>query len=75
MEIEESIKSLISLVDRVDGTNKGVYERIRIRLVHIMGRVKCMPQDVNDEVTGYRGDQLIILKDEIEEIKDRHSRQ
>lgn len=52
-EIEESIKSITSLVDDFDDTNKNVYERIRSRLVHIIGRVKRVPQDVNDMLSDW----------------------
>lgn len=74
-ELDESIKSVTALVDDFDGTNKDVCERIRSRLVHIGGRIKRIPEDVSDEVSGYRGDALITtstLEDEMEEIMERH---
>lgn len=74
-ELEESVKSITALVNDFDGTNKDVYERIRSRLNHITGRIRRIPENINDEICGYRGDLLILLstfEDEIEEVMERH---
>lgn len=75
-EIEESLKSITTLVDDFDGTNKDVYERIRSRLVHFEGRVRRIPENISEEICAYRGDNLIMvstLEDELDEIMQQHA--
>lgn len=74
-EILESIQSVSELVDNFDGTNMEVYRRICTRLVHIEGRLKRIPDNIGEEVSGFRGDNLIIvasLEDDIREILEKH---
>lgn len=74
-ELDESIKSVTALVDDFDGTNKEIFDRIRSRLVHITGRIKRIPDNIGEEICGYRGDNLIIaatLESDLEEIMERH---
>lgn len=75
-EIEESLKSVTSMVDDFDGMNSDVHERIMSRLTHLIGRVKRIPDNTSEEISGYKGDQLILvsaLEGEVEEIMERHA--
>lgn len=74
-EIGDSIESVTAMVNDFDGTNQDVYKRIRSRINHITGRLKRIPENISDDISGYRGDNLIIistLEDDLEEVMDKH---
>lgn len=75
VEIVESIRSITELVNNFDGTNEEIYKRISSRLAHVEGRLKRIPDNIGEEVSGFRGDNLIVaatLEDEVEEIVARY---
>ncbi|KAJ8930816.1 hypothetical protein NQ314_016348 [Rhamnusium bicolor] len=74
-EIDCTIESVTAMINDFDGINHEVYKRIRTRINHIMGRLQRIPETVNDDVSGYRGDNLIVvgcLEGDVEEIMDKH---
>lgn len=74
-ELGDSIESVTTMVDDFDGINEDVYKRIRSRINHITGRLQRIPEDISDEISGYRGDNLIIigtLEDDVEEVMEKH---
>lgn len=73
-EISESIKSLTDLVNDYDGLNSEVGNRLQSRLNHVLGRLGRLPDDVNDEISIFRGDNIIVvsaLEEDLEEIRER----
>lgn len=76
-ELDESIKSVSDLVDDFDGINEEVYNRSRSRIFHILGRLSRIPDNVSDELSHYRGDNIIritALHDDLEEVVEQHRR-
>lgn len=74
-EVLDSIQSITELVDNFDGTNTEVYKRICSRLAHVEGRLKRIPDNIGEEVSGFRGDNLIIvasLEDDVQDVVQKH---
>lgn len=74
-EVSETIQSVTELVENFDGINDEVSKRIRSRLNHVFGRLSRFPDDVNDEISNYKGDSIIsvsILEDDLEDIINKH---
>lgn len=64
--------------DDFDGTNIDVYNRIRSRLNHLIGRIKRISNNESEEISGFRGDNLIIVTSveyDIEETMETHKQQ
>lgn len=76
-ELNDSIKSVTELVDDYDGINLDLGHRIRSRINHILGRLGRLPEDVNDDISNYRGDNIVIvsaLEGDLDEISEKNQR-
>lgn len=60
-EISDSIRSITDLINDYDGSNVELGNRIRSRINHVLGRIGRIPDDVNDDASNFRGDNIIIV--------------
>lgn len=75
IEIKDSIQQISEMADDFDGTNTEVYKRIRSRLNHILGRIKRIPDNIGEEISGFRGDNLIMaasIEEDVEEVMETY---
>lgn len=75
VELDDSIKSISDLVDEFDGINDEVCRRIRSRIYHILGRLSRIPDNINEEFSHYRGDNIIritALQEDLDEVVEKH---
>ncbi|KAJ8975878.1 hypothetical protein NQ317_015211 [Molorchus minor] len=64
-ELNESIKTITDLVNDYDGVNSE------------LGRLSRIPEDLSEEISNYRGDNIVIvsaLEEELTEIRERSQR-
>uniref|UniRef100_V5GJP0 Uncharacterized protein n=1 Tax=Anoplophora glabripennis TaxID=217634 RepID=V5GJP0_ANOGL len=74
-ELNESIRSVTELVNDYDGINPEIGSRVCSRINHILGRLIRIPDDISEEISNYRGDNIVIvsaLEEELVEIKQRN---
>ncbi|KAJ8983231.1 hypothetical protein NQ317_005320 [Molorchus minor] len=76
-ELNESIKTITDLVNDYDGVNSELGNRMQSRIYHILGRLSRIPEDLSEEISNYRGDNIVIvsaLEEELTEIRERSQR-
>lgn len=76
-ELEESIASISDLVNNFDGVNSELGLRIRSRINHVLDRIRRIPENISDDISNYRGDNIIVvsaLEEDLSDITERHQR-